>query len=106
MSPRTSRPCWEDEFGHVELLGFINDVYKEVRCPPHLETLTTQAGSLKRKRGVHLEEEKQSILVLWSYTILGWILYRGSLTRFYSPQWSPRINISVFFVFLFMSLFQ
>ena len=67
MSPRTSRTCWEDEFSRVDLLGFTNDVYKEVRRPTHLDTLTTQAGSLERGRGVHLEEETQSILVLWSY---------------------------------------
>ena len=85
MSPRTSHPCWEDEFNPIGLLDFTIDVYKQMRCPPHLDTLTTQAGSLERERGVHLEEDKQFILVLWSYTVLGWILYQGIFVGFSSP---------------------
>ena len=68
-----------------------------MRLPPHLDTLTTQESSLDKERGVHLEDNKRSILVLWSYTVLGWILYRGSFVGFSFPQGFPRINLCVFF---------
>ena len=65
--------------------------------PPHLYILTTQVSSLERERGVHLEEKKYFILFLGSYTVLGWILCRGSFVGF-SPPWGfPGINLYMFF---------